>query len=120
MLTDEQKMVLENQIYEIAKKYLTEWEDNKSSNGGKGKNKDKDLGLVSGTKRNTVRRELDKDTVNKAAISYKLYNSGEGDKDSDRSLFYKKLHQEKNTDGSSEYDFTDPEINKIASIMGID
>lgn len=113
MLTDKQKRLLENRIYEIAKRYLTEWSD-RSNDGGRSKNKQKDLGLKSGTKRNTVRRELDKPTVNKAAIAYNLYNSGENDKPSDRSLLYKKLHQR------DDHDFTDNEINKIASIMGID
>ena len=117
MLTDRQMAILENEIYEIAKRYLTEWKDNKSNSGGKNKNKEKDLGLKSGTKRNTVRKEIDNPTVNKAAIAYELYNSGEGDKDADRSLFYKKLHQRDNDNGTS-YDFTDAEINKIASILG--
>jgi hypothetical protein len=119
MLTDRQMMILENEIYEIAKRYLTEKKGREFKSGAKTKNKNryKDLGLKSGTKRNTIRKEIDDPTVNKAAIAYELYNSGEGDKDGDRSLFYKKLHQRDNDNGSN-YDFTDAEINKIASILG--
>lgn len=118
MLTDKQKKILEEKIYEIVKNRINEWGE--KSSGGKGKQREKDLGLVSKTKKNTVLNKLDDETVNKAAVAYKTYgaeDSSDDDKAAARSLFYKKLHNKKNDNGVP-YEFSPEEINDIASILG--
>lgn len=115
MLTIRERQKLEEAIYTIAKKYLTE--GGKKKNKGKKLTRKKDIGLLTKTKRNTLLTKIDNDTVNKAGIAYKLYNSHtKADKDADRSLFYKKLHNEKNDNGTT-YKFSDKELNKIESII---
>lgn len=131
MLTEKQKQLLEDKIYEIAKNRIDEWKKSgkkksgkkksMSKKGGKGKVKAKDLGKVSKTKKNTVLAKLDSKSVNKAEVAYQINgaeNAGKDKKASIRSLFYKKLHNEKNDNGT-EYDFTPSEINKIASVLGV-
>lgn len=120
MLTNKQKKILEDKIYEIAKKRINEWNDSKQSDGGKSKVKDIDLGKKSDTNRSTVLNWLDDDTVNKAAVAYELagvQSAGEDKKAAARSIFYKKLNNRKNDNGV-EYEFNPKEINKIASILG--
>ena len=122
MLTSEQKKILEDKIYEIAKKRINEWENNKTHDGGKSKVKNKDLGKVSKTKENTILHWLDDETVNNAAIAYKVAgveNGSEEEKAAVRSLHYKKKNHEKNDNGS-EYKFTNAELNKIASVLNKD
>ena len=122
MLTSEQKKILEDKIYEIAKKRINEWENNKTHDGGKSKVKNKDLGKVSKTKENTILHWLDDETVNNAAIAYKVAgveNGSEEETAAVRSLHYKKKNHEKNDNGS-EYKFTNAELNKIASVLNKD
>lgn len=119
MLTNTQKKILEDKIYEIAKKRINEWE-NRKGDGGKSSIKDKDLGLISGTKKNTILKQIDDDTVNKAQIAYKMdgtENASPEEQAASRSIFYKKLHNKKNDNGVP-YEFNAKELNKIASIIG--
>lgn len=111
MLNEQQKKLLENKLYEIAKKHLNEWE---SSNDSKKRDK-----KTKREKESTILRQLDNPSVNKAAIAYMTYGSKtQKEKDSDRSLFYKKKNHEKNDNGS-EYEFTNSELNKIASALDL-
>lgn len=122
MLTSKQKKILEDKIYEIAKKRINEWDNSKAHDGGKSKVKNKDLGKVSKTKENTILHWLDDETVNNAAIAYKVAgveNGSEEEKAAVRSLHYKKKNHEKNDNGS-EYKFTNAELNKIASVLNKD
>ena len=106
MLTKEQKKLLEDKIYTIAKKRIMEWE-NKDDNS---KNVDKE-------KLNTVLNWLNDDTVNQAAIAYELEGAEtEEEKASARSIFYKKAKGEKNDNGVP-YKFDNRELNTISSIM---
>lgn len=100
MLTKEQKIMLEEEIYKIATSYITEKKQSKPK-------KEKQYRK----RKNTILNWLDDDTVNKAAIAYELYLSDESEKASDRSKFYKKINDKK-------YHFSNSELNKIASIMG--
>lgn len=115
MLTDKQKKQLEEEIYKLMKAELFEAKsDNKKT---KKIIRKKDVGRIAGTKKSTLLNQIDNNTVNKAGIAYQLYNShSQADKDADRSLFYKKLHNEKNDNGV-EYEFSDSELNKIKSII---
>ena len=117
MLTEKQKKFLEEQIFQIALKKLNEEEEN---NGWADKNtkqssrrRKKDLALK--TKEETVYKELDDPTVNKAQIAYAIDNATtEDEKAASRSIFYKKLHRRKNDNGSP-YKFSETELNKIAN-----
>lgn len=109
MLTREQKIFLENKIYESVKKYLREWKDYEDK---------EDDGSVSKEKKETILNWLNSDTVNQAEVAYRLYDAEtDSEKASARSLFYKKLHGEKNDNGVP-YKFTNEELNEIASILG--
>ncbi len=106
MLTKEQKRILEDKIYAIAKNRITEW---KSKHEGS-HNIDKE-------KMNTLLNWLNDDTVNQAAIAYELEGADtEEEKASARSKFYKKAKGEKNDNGVP-YKFNNRELNTISSIM---
>lgn len=111
MLNEQQKKLLENKLYEIVKKHLNEWEEADKSTKRKEKTKRE--------KENTILRQLDNPSVNKAAIAYMTYGSKtDKEKAADRSIFYKKKNHEKNDNGS-EYKFTNSELNKIASALDL-
>lgn len=107
MLTKEQKRILEDKIYAIAKNRIREWKES-----------DKENDSIEKEERETIFNWLNSDTVNQAEVAYQLYGAeSDRDKASVRSLFYKKLHGEKNDNGVP-YDFSNSELNKISSIMG--
>jgi hypothetical protein len=77
-----------------------------------------DDGSISKEKRETILNWLNSDTVNQAEVAYRLYNAeSDSEKASARSLFYKKLHGEKNDNGVP-YKFTNEELTEIESILG--
>lgn len=109
MLTREQKIMLENKIYSLIKKRLTEWKD-KDEKGG-------DDDAMMEKKRKTVLDRLEDDSVNQAQIAYEVYGSeGPEEEAADRSKFYKKQHGRKNDNGVP-YEFSNTEINKIDSAL---
>ena len=98
--------VLENEIYNIVKNYLNEREE-KEEKGSE----------MSDERKSVILNWLKSDTVNKAAIAYELYHAeSEDEKAAVRSLFYKKLYNEKNDNGVP-YEFDENELNTISSVM---
>lgn len=111
MLTDIQKRLLENKIYGIVKNYLNEWKDKDE------KDDEKESTKMSDERKSVILNWLKSDAVNKASIAYRLYHAeSEEEKAAARSLFYKKLYNEKNDNGIP-YEFDETELNTISSIM---
>lgn len=111
MITELQKRILENKIYGIIKNYLNEWEE---------KDVDSKSSKISDERKSVILNWLKSDTVNKAAIAYQLFHAeSEDEKAAARSLFYKKLYNEKNDNGVP-YEFDEAELNTISSIMDDD
>ena len=106
MLTKNEKIILENHLYNIAKKSLNEWEEKKNKG-------------YSHTK-NIVLKWLNNDTTKHSQLAYTLFGvpetANEEDKGAARSLFSKKVRNAKNDNGST-YEFTKLEINKLWSMM---
>lgn len=73
-------------------------------------------------KRVQIQKFFSQDGVNPAAYAYKLFNvepvegKDTNDMKNGRSLFMKKLHNEKNQDGST-YEFTSEELNRLYSLI---
>ena len=105
MLTNEQKTILENKIYSIAKRYFTEAKEKKSDTEMSQQEKESILNWVAD------------DSINQADVAYEIYGSeGEAEEAADRSLFYKKLHGKKNDNGV-EYSFSNQELNSIKAAL---
>lgn len=109
MLTEKQKILLENEIYKIAKNRLNEWEE-----------ASKKQGKEESQRRKAILKWLKSDSTKHSALAYELFNvaetASEEDKGAARSLFSKKIRNAKNDNGSI-YEFTKSEVNRLWSIM---
>ena len=125
MLTQKEKKILENRIYNAIKKGLKEETNSKLTPKQEAEfqlleDETQHRKNIQG-KRQRVAKWLNTAAVNTAAIFYELFNvdpSGEDDneKKNARSLGYKKLYKEKMPTGGH-YDFTDDEVNRLFSLM---
>lgn len=105
MLTENQKRIIENTVYELLKESL--WEDGDSSARNTGETDIR-------AKRDSVMKWLDSDQSNHAALAYKLFNAENGDEveqGNARSLFTKKFQGE-DAEGKP-YSFDDDEITRL-------
>lgn len=106
MLTNDQKRLLENKIYNLIKMHLTEKKTPIESK----KYKDKDA--MTAQKRATILKRLNDECVNDAQISYKVFKATtQTEKDTARSLFSKKRR------GANGRKFTNRELNIIDSAL---
>lgn len=123
------QMIKEEQILkQYIKRLVRESLENMAANYNFEEKGESDNGEESGESKNVKRRRLQvqkffsQDGINPAAYAYKLFNVEpvEGDDTNDmknaRSLFMKKLHNEKNTDGYP-YEFTSEEVNSLYSMI---
>ena len=118
MITEKERQILENHIYNIAKKILKEninllVEDEEKDDSKK--SKDSSNNNIKEKRRRVVIKWLKDPIVDNAPIMKQLWNPNSDEEDSKRSYFYKCRDGELNDNGVP-YQFSDEEITTLYKI----
>jgi len=109
----EQLKLLEAKITKLIRTAIHEAEDSKRGNDNVEVSKDFEK------KYKSIQKALANPTTNVTQIFVQAGIIKKGDDDAGRSHAFKQLHQEKTQDGTGVYKFSDEQVNKIASVLGV-
>lgn len=115
MLTEQEKILVENHIYNLVKKAVSESFKRIDEEDKKEKPKSTDNTVNNDKRRKVIIKWLNSPTLNQTEVMRQLWKPSPDEEDSKRSLFFKKLHGDLNDNGIP-YQFDDNEITQLFKI----